>query len=131
MGINRKNASIAIASVLAVGALAPSIASAKSVNAKLVQTSKVTGIKLVGTATGTFGKCKAKGTVTPPKVTVKYTCKGGTITFKTNDAKIVGSNFVSTAKLSGTGKYKKIKGSMKGTGSTGGGPATFKGKVSY
>src|SRR6185503_15438579 len=127
MGINRKAVSMAVASVAAVGVLVPTLASAKkTVKVNMSQNAKLTGIKLTGTATGKpFGKCKVSGTVTVPKVTAKWKCKGGTVTLKTKDARIVGANFVSSAKLSGTGKYKGLKGKVIGKGSTGGGPSTF------
>ena len=71
------------------------------------------------------------GTVTPPKVTVKLKCKGGTITMKTTDATIKGAFFVSTSKLSGTGKYKKLKGKTKNKGPVAGGASTFVGTATY
>ena len=133
MSTIRKVVSMAVASVIAVGVLVPALASAKkTVKVNMTQTAKVTGIKLTGTVTGKpFGKCKVTGTVTPPKVTAKWKCKGGTITLKTTDATIVGSNFISTSKLSGTGKYKGLKGKTKNKGSVASAKGTFIGTASY
>ena len=132
MNINRKVMSMAIASAFIVGATVPGVASAKKVKVNMSQIAKTDGIKLTGTVKGKpFGKCTVKGTVTVPVVRVTWKCKGGTVKLATDDATIKGAFFVSTSKLTGTGKYKKLKGKTKNKGSVNGGPGTFIGTATY
>ena len=116
--ISRRGAAVAASSMLALGALvAPSVAPAKTVKFKVTAKFKVTGTKSVGTASGTFGKGTLTGKVTPPVIVTKVKYKGGTITYTTPNSSLKGSAFQGSVKLKGTGKYKKLKGKGKFTGS--------------
>ena len=134
--IYRGGLALAASSALIAGALiGPSLASAKKTyKISMVQSNaKLSGINLTAIAKGKpFGKCKVTGTVTPPKVLVKWKCKGGTIKLTTTDATIKGAFFVSTAKLgSGTGKFKGIKGKLKAKGGVDGSNVIQMGTATY
>ena len=135
MNMKRTVMSVAVASALVAGATVPGLASAKKTyKLNMVQSgAKLSGTNLTAIVKGKpFGKCKVKGTVTPPKVTVKWTCKGGTMMLYTTDATIKGAFFVSTAKFGkGTGKFKGIKGKLKAKGGVDGSAVKETGTVTY
>src|SRR4051812_14325888 len=84
---NRRTVALACAPALIAGAfLAPSAASAQTVKFKLISKGTLKGTKLSGSFSGTFGKGKATGTATIPKLTSVFHVKGGTLIFKTRDA---------------------------------------------
>jgi len=122
--IIRRPLTIAAATALSCGVLvAPSTASAKTVKFSIT-TGKLqlaAGGKVSGKASGTFGKGTLTGTVVPPNIKLTFKFKGGTITATSKDAHTAGGNVLGTIRLKGTGRYKKLKGSGKFTGS----PATF------
>ena len=111
---HRRLSTIALASALAAGALiAPSMASAKTVKFKVKAPAKTAGTVITGKFSGTFGKGKVTGVSTPPRVTTTLHAKGGKIILKTEDGHIDGAYIIGTFTMSGTGKYKKIKGKGK------------------
>jgi hypothetical protein len=116
--ISRKTTALAVSSVLVVGALAgPSMASAKKIKFTVKVDNITTGTKLSGKVTGgTFGKGTQKGTALPPKISATWKLKGGTITWKSPDGHIDGPNILGTCKMTGTGKYKKLKAKCKVVG---------------
>ena len=109
--INRKVLAMAVSSMLVAGAMvAPSMASAKTIKGQVKVKSVNTAGKLSGDVlSGVFGKGKQSGTVLPPQIRAVWKVKGGTVKAKTDDGHIVGADIVATAKLTGTGKYKKLK----------------------
>ena len=113
--ISRTTMALAVSSVLIAGALVgPSMASAKKIKFTVKVDNITTGTKLSGKVTGgTFGKGTQKGTAFPPKIQATWKLKGGTITWKSPDGSVVGANIVGTCKMTGTGKYKKLKAKCK------------------
>ena len=131
--MSRKSVALAAATALAAAGLAvPVAASAKkvSITAKLGLAPQGGG-KTTGTASGTFGRATASGTAVPPKMITKLKVKGGTVTITVRDGHVASGNVVGTFKLSGTGKYKKLKGSGRMKGNINTFLFTFKGSGTW
>ena len=132
MHVNRKLTATVVSSAIVAAALVPSMAAAKTVKVDMTQVQTAKGTDLTGTVKGKpFGKCTFTGKLLIPVVTAKWKCKGGTITLKTKNASLKGTFFVADAKLTGTGKYKKLKGKVKSKGSVTSNSSTLKGTASY
>ena len=119
--MNRGVAALAVSSALVAGALVgPSMASAKSIKINCtVPNNKLTGTKLSGTVSCKSPKTSGKqsGIGTPPVLKIVWKVKGGTIKVLVKDGHIVGSAVIGNGKVTGTGKYKKLKGKVKINGS--------------
>ena len=109
--INRRLAPAVTALVVAGAVIAPSVASAKTLKGKVVVKSEQKSGGVLGgkVLSGIFGKGTQSGKILPPVTKAKWKVKGGTVTAKTTDGHLVGAVINGTAKLTGTGKYKKLK----------------------
>ena len=119
--ISRRTLAPAAVSAFAAGALiGPAAASAKSIKINCtVPNNKLDGTKLSGSVSCKSPKASGKqsGVGMPPVLKVVWTVKGGTIKVSVKDGHIVGADVVGTGKVTGTGKYKKLKGKVKIKGS--------------
>jgi len=118
-GIKRSTKVLGLVAVMAlVGAalIAPAAAPAKALT---FSASAPMGIKgggsIVGKATGSIGNTSFKkvavtGTAVPPKMTAVFNLAGGKIIASTKDGHVKKGVLYGTFKLSGTGKYKNIRG---------------------
>jgi hypothetical protein len=122
MSVNRRMVGLAVSSMLVAGALVgPSMASAKKIKINCtVPNNKLTGTKLSGKFSCSSPKSTGteSGIGTPPVLKVVFNVKGGgTIKILIKDGTLKGSAVVGTGKVTGTGKYKKLKGKVKINGS--------------
>jgi hypothetical protein len=113
---------LAVSSALVAGALVgPSMASAKAKKVKIncvVPKNVLTGTALSGDVSCKGGftkgtiKGKQSGIGTPPVLKIVWKFKGGTIKCYIKDGHSVGATVQGTGKVTGTGKYKKLKGKV-------------------
>lgn len=119
-GIKRTSKVLALVAAMALVAtalIAPGVAPAKK--ALTVNIAAPMGIKGGGSITGkasgsiggySFKKMAVTGTAVPPKMTAVFNLAGGKVVAKTTDGHVKKGVLYGTFKLSGTGKFKNIKG---------------------
>jgi hypothetical protein len=144
--ITRKSVALAALAALAASALiVPGTGSAGTKTIMVTRTVKITwvthlagaGGKTAGKCSGTFGKGQVTGTVIPPVSTLVCHVKGGTIKGHSSDGKFDGKTVTSHPKLTGTGKYKRLKGKatskghFNGANESGGITFVWTGKASW